>query len=313
MNDIEQIVVIGSGCAGSTAAIYAARAGLFPVVINGGQPGGQLTTTSDIENFPGFQDGINGFDLTYRMRQQAEKFGARYIDDVVCSVDFSRGIKQVRCENTTFNCRAVIIATGASPKLLGVAGEQKFYGGRGVSVCATCDGAFYKNKDVVVIGGGDTACEEALFLTHFCSHVYLIHRRDQLRASPVMKGRVLSNDKITKVWNSVVDEIVGDDNVTGVYIRDVVTGNVAELSCSGVFVAIGHVPNTRPFINILNLDTEGYIIPRSGSFVNTDIDGVFVAGDCADRVYRQAITSAGTGAMAAISAERYLCEHAEVK
>lgn len=313
MNDVEQVVIVGSGCAGASAAIYAARAGLSPVIINGGQPGGQLTTTSDVENFSGFPDGINGFDLTFRMRQQAEKFGARFVDDVVVGVDFSQDVKQIFCENSTLHCRVLIIATGASPKLLGVAGEQKFYGGRGVSVCATCDGAFYRNKDVVVVGGGDTACEEALFLTNFCSNVYLVHRRDQLRASPVMKDRVLNNRKITMVWNSVVDEIIGDENVTGIRVHDVLTGNVREILCSGVFVAIGHVPNTHPFKDVLKLDIDGYIVPKTGSFVNTDIDGVFVAGDCADKIYRQAITSAGTGAMAAISAERYICEHVGIK
>jgi thioredoxin reductase (NADPH) len=313
VKSIEKILIVGSGCAGLTAAIYAARANLSPLVINGLQPGGQLTTTNDVENFPGFKDGIGGFELTSNMRLQAERFGAKFVDDSVVGVDFSSDTKKAIGENTTYAAECVIIATGASPKLLGIKGEKEFFGGHGVSVCATCDGAFYRGKDVAVVGGGDTACEEALFLTNFCPRVYLIHRRDTLRASQLMRKRVLKNEKIIPVWNAVVGEILGDGKVSGIRVENVLDGTGNEIKCAGLFLAIGHRPNTQQFAKFLHLDEDGYIKRRENSFVETNIPGVFVAGDCADRVYRQAITSAGTGAMAAIAAEKYIHEYLEGK
>jgi thioredoxin reductase (NADPH) len=308
MSGIEKVLIIGSGCAGLTAAIYASRASLSPLVICGMQPGGQLTTTNGVENFPGFPSGIYGFELTNSMRLQAERFGTRFIDGVVKGADFSKDVKVVQCANEEYFAETVIVATGSSPKLLGVDGEEKFFGGGGVSVCATCDGAFYRGRDVAVIGGGDTACEEALFLSNFCKAVYLVHRRDVLRASQLMRERVLNNGKITPIWNSVVSKIVGDDKVSGLVLENSTGGGQRELSCAGVFLAIGHIPNTKPFSANLALDESGYIRHKNGSFVETSADGVFAAGDCADSVYRQAITSAGTGAMAAIAAEKYLTQ-----
>lgn len=308
MSNIANLIIMGSGCAGLTAGIYAARAGLSPIIIEGTQPGGQLTTTSDVENFPGFPEGINGYDLMDRLRQQATKFGATFVHDTIISCDFSESVKVLTGQSKDYLCYAVILATGASPKRLNIPGEHDFFGGRGVSVCATCDGAFYRGKEVIVVGGGDSACEEALFLTHFCSRVYLVHRRDALRASQVMQERVLHHPKIQLIWNSVLTKINGDQHVTGATLQHVGTQQSSELPCSGIFLAIGHSPNTSPFAKSLQLSKDGYILRKEGSFVETDIPGVFVAGDCADAVYRQAITSAGTGAMSAISAERYLCE-----
>ncbi|MDR2738135.1 MAG: thioredoxin-disulfide reductase [Puniceicoccales bacterium] len=302
----ETVVVIGSGCAGLAAAIYAARANLSPLVINGLQPGGQLTTTNEVENFPGFPEGIEGPELIGRMKQQAERFGARFVNDAVEDVDFSAGQKKIFGQNDTYLAGAVIVATGSSPRLLNAKGEREFMG-RGVSVCATCDGAFFRGKDVAVIGGGDSACEESLFLTNFCSKVYLIHRRDTLRASVVMRDRVLGNGKIVPIWNSVVGEIFGDKKVLGVRVENVFNGSRMEIPCAGVFVAIGHLPNTKQFSKFLHLDENGYVEVIGDSHVETGIAGVFAAGDCTDKVFRQAITSAGTGAMAAILAERYLC------
>ncbi|MDR2778777.1 MAG: thioredoxin-disulfide reductase [Puniceicoccales bacterium] len=308
MSEVEKVVIIGSGCAGLTAAIYASRTALSPLVIGGPQPGGQLTLTNEVENFPGFPDGINGFDLMTNMRSQAERFGTRFVDDEVKDVDFERDIKKIICGHDTYPSKAVIIATGASPKFLGVKGEKEFFGGKGVSVCATCDGAFYKGKDVAVVGGGDTACEEALFLTNFCAKVYLIHRRDTLKASKLMGERVLGNAKIVPMWNSIVEEIIGSDRVSGIRIENIQNKSKIEIACSGVFMAVGHIPNTQQFAKCLRLDGNGYFCRKEGSFVETDIDGVFVAGDCADKIYRQAVTSAGTGAMAAILAEKYICK-----
>ncbi|MDR1413382.1 MAG: thioredoxin-disulfide reductase [Puniceicoccales bacterium] len=313
MDNIEKILIIGSGCAGLTAAIYASRANLSPLVINGLQPGGQLTTTNEIENFPGFREGIGGFELTSNMRQQAERFGAKFADDSIVSVDFSGDVKKMIGKNATHLAHCIIIATGSSPKLLGVKGEKEFFGGKGVSVCATCDGAFYRGKDVAVVGGGDTACEEALFLTNFCQKIHLIHRRDTLRASRLMGERVLKNGKIIPIWNSIIYEIFGNQRVEGIGVENVLDRSRSRIECAGLFLAIGHTPNTQQFEKFLQLDGDGYIRRRENSFVETNISGVFAAGDCADKVYRQAITSAGTGAMAAIAAEKYIREHLEGK
>lgn len=304
-------MIVGSGCAGLTAAIYAARADLNPLVIDGSQPGGQLTTTGNVENFPGFPDGIDGFSLTDGMRRQAERFGTRFVGDAVVDAALSDGEKRIVCAGGTYSAGAVIVATGASPKLLAVPGEGEFFGGRGVSVCATCDGAFYRGKIVAVVGGGDTACEEALFLSTLCPTVYLIHRRDTLRASAPLRERVLANGRIVPVWNTAIDEISGGRTVEGVRVRNVVDGSTATIDCAGVFLAIGHTPNTQPFAGCLRRDADGYLLRRENSFVETDIAGVFVAGDCADPVYRQAIAAAGTGAMAAMAAERYIRRHGD--
>ncbi|MDR3273950.1 MAG: thioredoxin-disulfide reductase [Puniceicoccales bacterium] len=306
MRIVENVVIIGSGCAGLTAAIYCARADLSPLLIEGSQPGGQLTTTSEIENFPGFVEGISGFELTDRMRKQAERFGTRFLSDSVAFVDFSSDVKKITCESFAVESRAVIIATGAAPRMMNIPGEREFFGGRGVSVCATCDAPFFRKKVVAVIGGGDSACEEALFLSTFCERVFTIHRRDKFRASKIMADRVLSNPKITVMWNSVLHEIFGSDRVQGVRIKNVGDSLISEIGCDGVFLAIGHIPNTAPFKSILAMDGEGYIISTGESLVETSVSGVFVAGDCSDRRFRQAVTAAGMGCMAAISVERFL-------
>lgn len=307
---MENVIILGTGCAGLTAAIYTARANLNPLVLEGTQPGGQLTTTSEVENFPGFPEGIDGFMLTDNMRQQAARFGARYEHDRIERVDFSGPVKKLFSADKTYEAKAVIIATGASPRLTGVPGEKEYYGGNGVTTCATCDGAFYRDMEVVVIGGGDSACEEAIFLTHFASKVSIIHRRDTFRASEIMARRVLDHPKITPVWNSVPEEILGDDNgkVRAIRVKNVQSGTAEEIPCKGIFVAIGHVPNTAPFASALTLDEAGYIVSPQTSGVHTNVPGVFVAGDCSDHVYRQAITAAGMGCRAAIETERWLAE-----
>lgn len=302
---MEEIVIIGSGCAGMGAAIYAARAGMSPLVIEGTQPGGLLTTTSDVENFPGFPEGVNGFDLLWKMREQAQKFGARIENAVVEKVDFSGETKKVFCSGEkVFEAKKIVVATGSSPRMTGAKGEAEMYGGKGVSACATCDGAFYRGKDVAVVGGGDSACEEAVFLTRFCSSVKIIHRRGEFRASKIMADRALSNPKIEPVWDSVVDEILPDENglCRGVAVRNAKTGEKSEIACKAVFVAIGHKPNTDIFKGILEMDDEGYIVPLSGTQVKTNVENVFVAGDCADKTFRQAITASAMGCMAAILA-----------
>lgn len=307
---MEDVIILGTGCAGLTAAIYTARAHLKPLVIEGPLSGGQLGTTTEVENFPGFASGIQGPEIMEQMRKQAERFGARYQSDWIKGLEIEGGVKRLVGENGTYECHGLIIATGASPRMLDVPGEQEMYGGKGVTTCATCDGAFYQDMDVVVIGGGDSACEEALFLTRFCSKVTLIHRRDSLRASKIMADRVLSHDKIEPVWDSVVTEVLPDEEgfVKGVRIENKETGARSELSCKGVFLAIGHIPNTAPFKKYVPLDQLGYFIPKPGSMVLTEQPGLYVAGDCVDHTYRQAITAAGMGCMAAISCERWLSE-----
>ncbi len=308
MKDVENVIIIGSGCAGLTAAIYCARGELCPLVVEGIQPGGQLTTTSEIENFPGFEQGINGYDLAERMRKQAARFGTKFLSENVKSVDFSSAIKEIRCEHTNIYSKAVIIATGATPRMMNVPGEQKFLGGGGVSTCATCDAPFFRGKTVVVIGGGDSACEEAIFLTNFCEKVFIIHRRNELRASKIMSERVLNNAKINILWDSVLLEIFGDKKVQGIKFQNVHSQVISEITCDGVFLAIGHIPNTAPFYSESLVDEKGYIKSKSGSLVETDISGIFTAGDCCDHLFRQAITAAGMGCMAALSVEKFLRE-----
>lgn len=301
---MENVVIIGAGAAGYTAAIYCARANLEPLVIEGMQPGGQLTTTTDVENYPGFPDGIDGTEMMEKFRAQAERFGAKFLQyDAVAKADFSeKPYKLEMMAGDPIEAKTVIIATGATAKYLGLESEQKFMG-KGVSACATCDGAFYKDVPVVVVGGGDTACEEAIFLTRFASKVTLVHRRDELRASKIMADRAVNHPKIEMAWNSVVEEIVGDDSgVTGVKIRNVKTDEVTEVPASGYFSAIGHKPNTEPF-DQLEKDEVGYLIADG---VKTKFEGVYAAGDVSDAVYRQAVTAAGTGCAAALEAERYL-------
>lgn len=305
---MEKIIILGSGCAGLTAALYAARANLNPLVLEGQLPGGQLTTTSEVENFPGFPDGIDGFELTQKIRAQAKRFGARFEQDQITDCDLTTSHKTLISSEKTYTTQTLIIATGASPRLMGIPGEKEMYGGKGVTTCATCDGAFYKNQVVAVLGGGDSACEEALFLTHFASRVYLVHRRDQLRASKIMAQRVLNHEKITPMWNQKVLEVLADANghARGLLLENVQNNEQHTLDCKGIFIAIGHIPNSQPFANHLKLDEHGYFITATHSQVKTDIPGVYVAGDCADPIYRQAITAAGMGCQAAIEAERYL-------
>jgi thioredoxin reductase (NADPH) len=304
---MEKIVIIGSGCAGWTAALYTARANLSPLVLTGGQPGGLLTTTSIVENFPGFPEGVDGYELMTRMQKQAERFGARTSFGTVETVDFSKRPFTLTVDGEKVEAQAVIIATGASHKHLGVHGEDLLET-KGVTYCATCDGALpvFRNQPLVVVGGGDSACEEALYLTRFGSVIHLVHRRDALRASKIMAERTLSNPKIKPVWDSAVTEVldVKQDKVTGVKLKNLKTGAETILNCVGVFVAIGHGPNTEIFKAQIEMDANGYIIPRKGTMTN--VPGVFVAGDCADHVYRQAITAAGAGCAAAIDAERFL-------
>ncbi len=305
--EVENVVIIGTGCAGLTAAIYTARANLRPLVLTGTLPGGLLTTTSVVENFPGFPDGVDGTELMTRMQQQAEKFGARLRFGTVEAVDLSRPPYTLTVDGEPVCTRTLIIASGASHRHLGLESERRLEK-KGVTYCATCDGALpvFRHQPLVVVGGGDSAAEEALYLTRFASVVYLVHRRDQLRASKIMAERVLAHPKIQPVWDSVVTDIldVAQDKVTGVRLRHVKTGAESELTCAGVFIAIGHVPNTALFRGVIDMDEAGYIRPRQGTATN--VPGVFVAGDCADRVYRQAVTAAGMGCAAAIDVERYL-------
>jgi len=304
---MEKVVIIGTGCAGLTAALYAARANLSPLVLTGTMPGGLLTTTSIVENFPGFPEGIDGYELMIRMQKQADSFGARIQFGTVEAVNLSHQPYTLTVEGDPFPTQTVIIASGASHRHLGLESEVLLER-KGVTYCATCDGALpmFRNQPLVVVGGGDSACEEAIYLTRFASVVYLVHRRDTLRASKIMAQRALSNPKIQPVWDSVVTEVqdVQQDKVTAVRLQNTKTTKDSTLSCAGVFVAIGHVPNTQLFKGVIDMDETGYIIPTRGSATN--LPGVFVAGDCSDRVYRQAVTAAGMGCAAAMDAERYL-------
>ena len=307
---MEDIIILGTGCAGLTAAIYTGRAQLNPLVLEGSQPGGQLTTTSEVENFPGFPEGIDGYTMMDRLRKQAARFGARFEHAKIDSIEVNGTTKILRSGDKTFEAKAVIIATGARPRLLGIPGEQEMYGGKGVTTCATCDGAFYRDMDVTVIGGGDSACEEALFLTRFCSKVTLVHRRDTLRASKIMAERTLAHEKIEVVWNANPETVLADEsgNARALKVKKTDSGDSLEIPCKGVFIAIGHIPNTDFVEGLLDRDDNGYIIPASGSQVRTSLPGLFAAGDCVDHVYRQAITAAGMGCQSAIEVERWLAE-----
>ena len=311
MDTVENVVIVGAGAAGLTAAIYTARANLVPLVIEGMQPGGQLTTTSDVENYPGFPDGVDGTMLMADMRAQAERFGTKYQFGEVVEADVSKApFSLTLTDGEVIKTKTLIIATGATAKYLGLPSEEAFLG-KGVSACATCDGAFYRDMPVVVVGGGDTACEEAIFLTRFASKVTMVHRRDEFRASKIMAERAMNHEKIEIAWNSVVEEVLGDDSgVTGVRIRNTQREEVFVVECKGYFSAIGHKPNTEVFANTLETDEVGYLVADG---VKTSIPGVYAAGDVADRIYRQAVTAAGTGCAAALEAERYLenQEHAD--
>jgi thioredoxin reductase (NADPH) len=306
---MEKMIIVGTGCAGLTAAIYAARANLTPLVLEGHEPGGQLSTTTLVENFPGFKDGIDGPDLIMNMKAQAERFGARF--KYASLTEFEPGEKQLRVkvDDEWIDTRTLIVASGASAKWLGLPDEKRLIG-HGLTSCATCDGAFYRNVPVCVIGGGDSACEEATFLTRFASKVYLIHRRDALRASRIMAERALGNPKIEPVWNSVVTRYETDEvgEMRAVQIKDVDGEATRELEVKCVFVAIGHTPNTKPFRGKLDMDKNGYLLQRDGT--RTNVPGVFAAGDVADHIYRQAITAAGQGCAAALEAEKYLAAFA---
>ncbi|XHR27915.1 MAG: thioredoxin-disulfide reductase [Chthoniobacteraceae bacterium] len=304
---MEKVVIIGSGCAGLTAAIYAARASLAPLVLEGREPGGQLTTTTLVENFPGYVDGIDGPQLIMNMKAQAQRFGARFEYAFVEDLETADGFVRLKIDGKWIETRTLIIASGASARYLGIAGEKQLIG-HGLTACATCDGAFYRNVPVAVVGGGDSACEEANFLTRFASEVYLIHRRDTLRASKIMADRTLAHPKVKPVWDSVITDYLKDDagELRAVRLCNLKTGAQSELEIKCVFCAIGHTPNTAPFKGKLEMDDAGYLIQKKGTATN--LPGVFAAGDVADPVYRQAVTSAGQGCAAALDAERYLSQ-----
>lgn len=302
---MEQVIIIGSGPAGLTAAIYCSRADLAPLVIDGMQPGGQLTQTTEVENFPGFENGIDGNALVETMRRQAERFGAKFKLDAVTGIKAGNPHEVSLMSGEKVQARTVILACGASARYLGLPSEQALMG-RGVSACATCDGAFFRNQEVAIVGGGDTAMEEALFLTRFCSKVSIIHRRDALRASVVMAERATSHPKIEMCWDSVVEEVLGEEEQTvkGVRLKNVKTGELSDLPVSGLFIAIGHTPNTEAFRGVIDLDEEGFVV--ADERCRTSVEGIFAAGDVSDRHYKQAITAAGTGCAAALEAERFL-------
>lgn len=309
--DVENVVIIGSGPAGYTAAIYTARANMKPLLFEGqhlgGQPGGQLMLTTEVENFPGFPEGLMGPEMMEKFKQQAQRFETRIVSEDITSVDFSaRPFKLIAGEKQVL-ARTVIICTGAQAMWIGIPGEQQ-YQGHGVSACATCDGFFFRDKEILVVGGGDSALEEALFLTRFASQVTIVHRRDQLRASKIMQERAMKNPKIRFVWNTEVQEVLGDGTkMTGVRVLNNQTGEISEIKADGLFVAIGHKPNTQIFEGQIELDQKGYILTGSGSTA-TSVEGVFAGGDVADHKYRQAVTAAGTGCMAALDAERWLID-----
>ncbi|NND75231.1 MAG: thioredoxin-disulfide reductase [Ilumatobacter sp.] len=310
MSDVHNVIIIGSGPAGLTAAIYASRASLEPLLIEGepsstsDQPGGQLMLTTDVENFPGFPDGIMGPELMQNMRQQAERFGTKILTDKVTDVDLTERPFTVRVRDTAYRANAIIVSTGAQSLMLGLEAEDRLIG-HGLSTCATCDGFFFRGHDIAVVGGGDSALEEAGFLTKFADKVTVIHRRDELRASKIMQERAFANPKIEFLWDTVVLDIEGEDKVTGMQVKNVKTGVESLLDVTGVFIAIGHRPNTDLFRGKLEMEESGYLVTR-GKTSYTDVDGVFACGDVQDHVYRQAITAAGSGCMAAIDAERWL-------
>ena len=306
-NKKEKVVIIGSGAAGLTAAIYAARANLTPLVVEGIQPGGQLTITTDVENYPGYADVVQGPWMMEQMRSQALNVGARIINDVVVNVDFKKDNKTISLDsNNVLSTNTVIIATGAQAKWLGLDSESKF-NGKGVSACATCDGFFYRNKEVAVIGGGNTAVEEALYLSNICSKVTLVHRRDELRAEKILQKRLFAKENINIIWSNIVSEILGDENgVNSLEIKAKNSDKTEIIKVEGVFIAIGHSPSTEPFKGVLEMDQEGYIIAQKPGTSITNIEGVFAAGDCVDKIYRQAVTAAGMGCMAALDAEKWM-------
>ena len=300
------MVILGTGIAGATAAIYTARASLTPLLISGPEDGGQLTLTTDVENFPGFPEGVQGPELVNKAKKQAERFGARFKVDIASGINIiDNGFEINLISGESIRAKSVIVATGASARWLGIPSEDKFKG-RGVTTCATCDGAFYKDKEVIVVGGGDSAMEEALFLTKFCSKITVVHRRSELRASKIMQEKARKNEKIDFVWNSVVDDIYGDKLVEGVKLKNVDSGEIVDFSCNGVFLAIGHIPNTKFLQGVLDLDDKGYL--KASKEMHTSVPGIFAAGDVQDVRFRQAITAAGSGCMAAMEAEKYLAE-----
>ena len=307
MNSIENVVIIGSGPAGYTAAIYTARANLKPIMISGLQPGGQLTITTDVENYPGYEDPVQGPWLMEQMKKQSENVGTNVISSMVTSVDLNSKVKKIILDNgTEIHSKTVIISTGAQARWLNAKNEDKLKG-FGISACATCDGFFFKNKIVAVVGGGNSAAEEALFLTNFASKVYLIHRRDKLRSEKILQDRLAKNSKIEFLWNKQVEEYLGDKNLNGVLLSDTITSEKTELEIDGLFVAIGHDPATGIFKDKLDMDNDGYIITKPDS-TETNIGGVYAAGDVKDKIYRQAVTAAGMGCMAALEAEKYISE-----
>ncbi len=309
-NQKEKVIIIGSGAAGLTAAIYAARANLNPIVIEGIQPGGQLTITTDVENYPGYADVVQGPWMMEQMRSQAIKVGARIINDIVVKIDLKKNEKIVVLDsNKSLTADTIIIATGAQAKWLGLESENK-YNGRGVSACATCDGFFYRNKEVAVVGGGNTAVEEALYLSNICSSVNLIHRRDTLRSEKILQDRLFSKKNINIIWNNEVSEILGDENgVNALKLISTKQSKTKIIKVEGVFIAIGHSPSTNPFKDLLEMDNEGYIVAQKPGTTITNLDGVFAAGDCVDKIYRQAVTAAGMGCMAALDAEKWIQSH----